>query len=137
MVSKNMNSKFVIVMIGTWFLFMVLAIINASLRNEIYKPFLGEIRAHQLSTVIFIAMILITSYLVLRISNVQLNTQDAFIMGTIWLLLTICFEFLAGHYIFGNSWDKLLADYNILKGRIWSFVLVTLFFSPYFTNKFL
>jgi hypothetical protein len=132
-----MDKKFIIVMIGTWLLFMVLAIINAGIRNAVYKPVIGDLRAHQLSTIIFIVLILIVTYLVLRFSNIQLSDKDAIILGSIWLLLTICFEFLAGHFAFGNSWEKLVADYNILKGRIWSLVLITIFFAPYLTKKLL
>ena len=132
-----MNSKFYIVTIGAWFLFMILAIINAGIRNGVYKPIIGDLRAHQLSTIIFIAMIIIVTYLILRFSNLKLTDKESFIIGTVWLLLTICFEFLAGHYAFGNSWEKLLADYNILEGRIWSLVLVTTFLAPYLTNKLL
>jgi hypothetical protein len=130
-----MDSKLIILTIGTWFLFMICAIINAIIRNEIYKPLIGDLRAHQLSTIIFIATILIITYFVFRYSQIELTTQQIYIIGTIWLLATICFEFLAGHYVFGNSWDKLLADYNILKGRIWSFVLITILFAPYISNK--
>jgi hypothetical protein len=130
-----MNSKFVIVTIGTWFLFMIFAIINAVLRNGVYKPIIGDLRAHQLSTIIFIVIIIIVTYLVFRFSQIELTTQQTFIIGTIWLLATIFFEFLAGHYAFGNSWDKLLADYNILRGRIWSLVLIAIFFSPYLSSK--
>jgi hypothetical protein len=131
-----MTSKFFVLAIGTWLLFTIFAIINAGIRNIVYKPYIGDLRAHQLSTIIFIIIIFIITYLVLRNTNLNLTTEETLIIGTIWLLFTICFEFLAGHYIFGNSWDKLLADYNILKGRIWSLVLITIFFSPYLTNKF-
>jgi hypothetical protein len=130
-----MNSKFLIIAIGTWFLFMLAAIINAGIRNGVYKPILGDLRAHQLSTFIFIFIIFILTYFVLKYSQLELTTQQSFIIGTIWLMLTVCFEFLAGHYLFGNSWNNLISDYNILKGRIWSFVLVTLFFAPYLTNR--
>jgi hypothetical protein len=132
-----MNYKIIAVTIGTWFLFMIVAIINAVLRNGVYKPIIGDLRAHQLSTIIFIAIILILTYLVFRFSKMEVTTQQTFIIGSIWLLATICFEFLAGHFAFGNSWDKLLADYNILKGRIWSLVLITMFFSPYLSSKLL
>jgi hypothetical protein len=130
-----MDLKFIIVTIGTWFLFMIFAIINAVLRNVVYKPIIGDLRAHQLSTIFFIILILVVTYLVLKYSKVELTTQQTFIIGTIWLFFTICFEFLAGHYVFGNSWEKLLADYNIFQGRIWSLVLITIFISPYLTNK--
>jgi hypothetical protein len=44
--------------------------------------------------------------------------------------LTLAFEFLAGHYLFGNPWSKLLADYNLLRGHIWVLVLITTAFGP-------
>ena len=132
-----MNQKYVYFTIGTWFLFMILAIINAGIRNEIYKPVVGNLRAHQISTIIFIVLILLITYLILRFYKIELSDKDALIIGSIWLTLTICFEFLAGHYAFGNSWDKLLADYNILKGRIWSLVLITTFSAPFVSNRFL
>jgi hypothetical protein len=40
------------------------------------------------------------------------------------------FELLAGHYVFGNSWEKLLADYNLFRGRIWVLVLIVILFAP-------
>jgi len=39
--------------------------------------------------------------------------------------LTVAFEFLAGHYVFGTPWHQLVADYNIFRGRIWVLVLIT------------
>jgi len=132
-----MNSKFFIVTVGAWFIFMVIAIINAGVREGVYKPMVGELAAHQISTIIFITVILVVTYLVLKFVNLELSDSEAVLMGTIWLISTMTFEFITGHYVFGNSWEKLLADYNILKGRIWSLVLVTIFLSPYLTNKLL
>ena len=132
-----MNSKTTIVTIGTWFIFMILAIINAGIRNEVYKPVVGDLVAHQISTIIFIILILVVTFLVLKISKIKLNNFQTIIMGTIWLVLTIMYEFIAGHFVFGNSFDKLFADYNILNGRVWSFVLVITFFAPYISNKLL
>ena len=130
-----MNVKIISLTIATWFLFMILAIINAIVRNGVYKSIVGEQTAHQISTFIFIALILLTTYLILKFLSFKLTDSEAFFIGFIWLILTVMFEFIAGHYVFGNSWDKLFADYNILKGRIWSFVLVTTFFAPYITSK--
>ena len=132
-----MNTKFLAVLIGTWLLFMVIAIINAAFRTAIYKPAIGDLYAHQLSTVIFIVLILLVTYLVFRFSKISLTDSEAFIIGILWLIFTICFEFLAGHFVFSNTWEKLLGDYNLLAGRIWILVLVTLLFAPYITKRFL
>ncbi len=130
-----METKFLIITFGTWFLFMILAIINAILREGLFTSFLPELRAHQLSTITLMILFFIGTYLILRYSEIQLSDQQAIIMGCIWIIMTILFEFVAGHYLFGNSWDKLIADYNIFKGRIWIFIPITTFISPYLANK--
>ena len=122
--------KIIAVTLGTWFLFMILAIINAGIRNGVYKPIFGDLTAHQISTIIFIIVILVVTYLILRFSDLNLSDSQALFMGITWVILTIGFEFIAGHYAFGNSWEKLLADYNILNGRVWSLVPLTVFIAP-------
>jgi len=129
-----MEMKIIAVTLGTWFLFMILAIINAGIRNGVYKPIVGDLTAHQISTLIFVIVIFVVTYLILRFSDLNLSDSQALLMGTIWLILTIGFEFIAGHYAFGNSWEKLLADYNILNGRIWSLVLLIEFIAPLLSN---
>jgi len=132
-----MESKFIIITFGTWFLFMVLAIVNAIIREAVYASFLDELRSHQLSTFTLMTIFFIGTSLILRFSGLNLTGQQLFLMGSIWVIMTICFEFLAGHYAFGNSWEKLISDYNILKGRIWIFIPITTFISPYLANKLL
>ncbi|MDG6219238.1 MAG: hypothetical protein QCI00_07335 [Candidatus Thermoplasmatota archaeon] len=130
-----MDIKFIVITIGTWFLFIVLAIVNAGLRERVFTEFFDELRSHQLSTFTLMVFIFVVTYLVLRYSGIDLTDTQAFIMGTIWLILAISFEFLAGHYIFGNSWELLIGDYNILKGRIWILILITTFLAPYLAKK--
>jgi hypothetical protein len=116
---------------------MILAIINAGLRNNVYKPIVGDKIAHQISTIILIIIILVMTYIIFRLSSLELADNEALLMGFLWFIFTMVFEFLAGHYIFGSSWDKIFADYNLLKGRIWSLVLIIILISPYVSNKFL
>jgi hypothetical protein len=58
------------------------------------------------------------------------NSGEAIGTGVLWLVLTLMFEFIAGHYLFGNPWEKLLADYDIFRGRIWIVVLIVTVFAP-------
>ena len=51
-------------------------------------------------------------------------------LGTAWVALTVAFEFLAGHYVSGNGWERLFADYNVFRGRIWILVLVAKLLAP-------
>jgi len=131
----TLDNYFFVVTFGMWLVFVVIAIINAAVRNKVYKPVVGDLAAHQISTVIFVSLIFVVTYLILRVSGLQLTDLSALVMGSIWLVSTILFEFAAGHYAFKNSWEKLLADYNIFKGRIWSLVLLATFLAPYITNQ--
>ena len=47
-----------------------------------------------------------------------------------WLGMTLVFEFGAGHYLFGTPWRALLADYNVLAGRLWVLVLIATMTAP-------
>jgi hypothetical protein len=51
-------------------------------------------------------------------------------IGLTWLALTLTFEFGFGRAR-GKPWAELLADYDVLEGRIWVLVLVTTAVAPY------
>lgn len=134
-IRRSMDTKLIGLTVGTWLIFMVAAIANAVIREAVYGPVVGNLVAHQISTFVFMAMILLITFLVFRFADVELSVQQAFLIGAVWLVLTVAFEFLAGHYVFGNPWEKLLADYNLLQGRIWGLILVTVLFAPYLANE--
>lgn len=128
-----MNFIFLRALIG-WFLFIPIVIINAGIREKVYKPRFGELHAHQVSTLIAGILFLIVAYFTLEDSITQLVLIDLFMIGLMWLSLTVLFEFIAGHFLFKNSWKKLFADYNLLKGRVWGIFLLIELFSPVIIN---
>ena len=113
-----------------WFVLMVVGVLNGILRGTTYGKYFSDLTAHQISTFTGILLTgLVTWFLW---SKWPLETaREAWTIGTIWLVLTILFEFGFGHYIMGHSWQKLFADYNILQGRVWSLVLLWILVMPY------
>ncbi|WP_342304324.1 hypothetical protein [Methanolobus sp. ZRKC5] len=109
---------------------MVFAIINGIIRNSFYGKFFSELLAHQVSTVIFCTLIIAFSYVFFMFSGVTGTPRDYAYIGIMWLFLTVAFEFLFGYYIAGHSWEHLLTDYNILKGRIWLLVPIVTALAP-------
>lgn len=101
-----------------WCGFLVLAILNGGLRQKWLIPRLGEQVGHWVSTLALCAAIFLVSWLAM--TRIQpANTSDAMLVGAGWTLLTVAFEFLAGHFLFGNPWTRLLADDNLAQGRMW------------------
>ena len=121
--------------LGIWFVLLVIAILNAGLREKFFKKHMNDLKAHQLSSLIFIIFIFVITFLWFKLSELVLTNLEGVLIGLFWFLLTLSFEFIAGHYLFGNSWKKLLEDYNVFKGRLWIFVLISLFIAPFLINK--
>jgi len=119
----------------TWFLFIPIAIINGIIRNSVYLPYVGELTAHQISTVTASLAIVLVSYFMLGSKVEKVSNSRLLFLGLGWVVATILFEFGFGHYIMGNSWEKLLADYNLLQGRVWALFLLVVFITPLTVKK--
>jgi len=115
--------------VAAWVPGIALAILNAALRG-LYQNYVGELVAHQISTVT--AIILFALYFHFLITRWRIeSSRQAITIGLIWLLLTVTFEFLFGHYVMGHPWSRLLHDYNILEGRLWAVFLIWITVAPY------
>lgn len=112
-----------------WFLLLIVAVANGTLRDWVYKNSLGELRAHQLST--FIAIMLFATVVggLSRVWKLE-SASQAWTVGFIWLALTLAFEFLFFHYVAGKPWNVLLHDYNIMEGRVWILVVIWTTIAP-------
>ena len=126
----KMNATILLYAFGVWVIFGILAIINGVIRNKLYTPKIGEYPGHVISTIIAICFVAAGTYLFLRFMKIDYSNIDLLLIGGFWVILTVLFEFVFGHYVIGNPWEKLLADYNTVKGRLWSLFLLTEFISP-------
>ena len=115
--------------IVVWLFLSVVAVINGIFRNSLITPRTGEYVGHVISTVILCALIFLVTWLLIRWIAPD-SYGEAVMIGILWFLMTVSFEFLAGHYLFGNSWERLFADYNIAGGRVWALVLITTLVAP-------
>jgi len=112
-----------------WVLLLGVAVLNGTAREFLLAPRLGAQAGHVASTLILCAAIFVVAMLFTRWIGPK-SRGGAILIGAVWLALTLAFEFLAGHYLFGSSWERLLADYNLLRGRVWILVLVATLFAP-------
>ena len=116
--------------LSAWFVMLLVSIANGALRDFTYGQYISELSAHQLSTVTSIlALGIIIWYFVKRYP--PKSTQQAILTGALWMTLTIAFEFIFFHYVGGHSWSALLANYNVLNGRVWVAVLIWVAIAPY------
>ena len=117
-----------------WLAILLLAVFNGAARARWLIPQLGEPVGRAVSTVGLCALIFLVSWLTIGWIG-PATSREAVRIGLLWLALTLAFEFLAGHYVFGNSWAALLEDYDLSRGRIWIAVLLVVVFAPLWTAR--
>jgi hypothetical protein len=115
--------------LAIWLGILVLANINGAVREMWLIPTLGPTPGRALSTIILSALVLLVTWLSIA-WIAPATTRDALLIGALWLLLTLAFEFLVGHYVFQKPWSELTEDYHVMRGRIWPLVLVMVLFAP-------
>ena len=114
----------------SWFLLAIIAIANGVIREATYGKSVSELVAHQISTATGILLTGLCVWWLSRLWPIASSAQ-AWLIGVCWLLATIVFEFGFGHLVAGHSWAELLADYNILQGRVWLLFLAWVLVMPY------
>jgi hypothetical protein len=119
---------------AAWLLMPIIGIINGTIRQYGYMKALGELRAHQVSTLTGILLFGLYVWALSLIWRIQ-SSAEAIAIGIVWLTLTIVFEFLFGHYVMKHPWSRLLHDYNIFEGRLWVLVLVWITAAPYVFHR--
>ena len=118
-----------------WFALAIIAIANGFLREQTYGIFISELSAHQLSTLTAVIFLGAFVYYIHRLWAIE-SINQAWLIGVIWFITTIIFEFTFGHYVAGHTWAHLLNDYNILQGRLWSLFLIWVLIMPVVIYKY-
>lgn len=113
-----------------WFIILFLAVVNGIIRDQTYK-------SNQLSSIILSLAIFIVTFLFLKIGTYSEDAKTYLLLGLMWMILTVAFEFLFFHYVTGHSWEELLSNYNILEGNLWLIVVLSTGVAPYSMSRFL
>jgi hypothetical protein len=99
-----------------WVGLLIVAMINGGLRDALYKSAVGELSAHQISTLTGIILFGLVIWWMTRLWPIE-SSQQAWIIGCLWLVMTVAFEFLFFHYVTGHSWVSYSATTTLLKGE--------------------
>jgi hypothetical protein len=115
--------------LALWVVLAIVAIVNGGFREVILIPRVGRDTGHVVSTGLLVAAILVLSFLYFRWSPVGYTRTELVVVGGLWTVLTVGFEFLVG-YIEGTPVSVTIGQYDVLAGEVWIAVPLTLFFAP-------
>jgi hypothetical protein len=114
-----------------WLILFVVMFTNGAVRVLVLQPRLGEDLARQVASLTGVILVLLASWLFVRVSP-RATSKQFLLVGMGWLGATMAFEFLFGHFVSGQSWSALLADYNIRRGRLWCLIIISVCLGPWF-----
>ena len=120
--------------LGIWFILAVSAIVVATFRIGVFLPPFGEQTAHQLGTILYLIVQFLIIYFFIKKMKIK-ETKTLLRIGILWVVITIIFEFVFGHFVMGHPWQKLFADYNLLNGRLWVLVLLNNLAAPLISGR--
>ncbi len=130
---KNPEKLNILRILAVWVLFIPLAILNGAVREGILVHLLGSQTALPLSGVLLSCLVFLTTYLLYPF--LKATPRQSWAIGSIWLFLTILFEFGFGHFVMGKPWGVLLQQYDVQGGNLWVLVLFVILVAPYLSGK--
>ena len=114
-----------------WFPLLLIAIGNGILREKTFAKVLPELRSHQLSTLIGAAFMGLFIWFAVHTWPPS-STNEAIIIGVVWLCMTVAFEFYMGLVLQKRPMSEVLAQYNLMKGHLWVLLLGWITTVPWF-----
>ena len=120
--------------LAIWLIIIAAEILNGIARGILLVPHVGLFRSNQIGVFTGSLIILVIGLVFVRWIGTTRSSQLLGI-GFLWLILTLAFEFLFGHFVAGASWERLVSDYNVLQGGLLPFGMIILALSPLIAGK--
>jgi len=113
-----------------WVAILTMAILNGILREKLLIPSIGSFAAVMTSGLILSCLIFLVSCVAVPGLG-HLNAAQYWIIGFVWLVMTLIFEFGFGLFVQHKALSELLQAYSFTGGNIWPVVLASTLISPW------
>ena len=119
---------------AVWLLIMLAAIANGVVRQALLEPVLGPVIALPLSGILLSLIILFLSWLLVPwFGRARASTWLA--IGMLWVVLTLLFEYLFGHFVVGIPWIEIRRVFDVTTGNLFSLALLSAALSPWLAAR--
>lgn len=119
---------------AVWLAILSLAIANGTVRKASLVPALGLHWANTISGITLAVIILLVAYFTLP-WMMRKPVRGYAAVGSVWLCLTLMFEFAFGRVILADSWQQMFESYMFRDGNVWPLVLLVIIVAPSLAAK--
>ena len=107
-----------------------IGVANGMLRQFFLLKYFNDFRAHQISTLSLIALLVVYIAVVFKKLSIK-SSKDAWLTGTCWAILTVLFELAMGCFVSNLTLTEMLAAYDLTSGNLWLLVPLVLLGMPF------
>lgn len=126
---RRVSSMILLKSFAAWLLILVFAMLNGGFREAVLLPSFGKPAALVLSGALLSACVIIVAVILAKWLKLD-GSARSLAVGSLWLLLTLVFEFGFGRLAQGRSWPEMLEAFAFKDGNIWPLVLALTFLAP-------
>lgn len=119
--------------LAIWLLLMAVETVHGTVRTLWLAPWLGDLRARQVSVFSGSVLILGCTY-VLSDWLAARHTGRLLLVGLLWVALTVAFEIALGRSL-GYGWTRILAHYDVRRGGLMPVGLVAMLAAPWLAAR--
>ena len=120
--------------IAIWLAIVFAAILNGIFREKLLVPVTGPALALPLSGVLLSVLVFLVALML--VPFIGSSDRNIYIgIGFLWVVLTLVFEFLFGHFVAGKSWREIFQVFNVRKGDLFVVVLIVTAISPWLAAR--
>ncbi len=117
-----------------WLVIIFAESVHGTFRQLFLAPLVGDFPARRIA--FFVGMLLIFSIAYFFIRWIAAPTAKSLLLiGLLWAILTLVFEFALGFLILGYSGERVFEDYDVSRGGLMSLGLVFMMFAPFIAAK--
>jgi hypothetical protein len=111
-----------------WFGIAFICFLVAVFDDGFLYPHIGEIAVPISGVAMCFAIFALARIVLPKLA--ETTTKGYWLLGFLWLAMTILFECAEGVFLEQSTWLEILSAYNPFTGNLWLLVVLTVFFSP-------
>lgn len=120
--------------IVVWLIIVIAAILNGGLRETFLTPLIGAQLSLPISGITLSVLVFVITYLSIPFLG-DVKSGAYLRIGLFWIILTLSFEYLFGHYVMGKSWNEINQVFDVQNGNLFIVVLFVTALSPWTAAK--
>ena len=113
-----------------WLIIVAAESVHGTVRQLFLAPVVGDFTARRIAFFTGMLLIFLITYFFIRWISAP-TVKALFMIGSMWAVLMLAFEFGIGFFVLAYSRERMLEDYDVSRGGLMGFGILFMVLAPY------